>query len=207
MVTRVGLTAVILLRRWLRWGFELFSFRTTGASSQGAGTREKCAVDAAVRRKQPAPGAKTKVPTGVGRVSRGGADGRTLVGGRGGKQKKETDASHQIHPQRVEADVRMSGDNPLKRGSLRLMVVDSVNACMFVRVANSFGNLFCWWRTNVSISMCGIYVNTFLGDDDRAHERVGGATGGEGGVGVDAGGASSVGFPKETRGLSGGWWR
>ena len=55
--------------------------------------------------------------------------------------------------------------------------------------------------------MCGNYVNTFLGDDERAHSRVGGATGGEGGVGVDAGGASSVGFPKETRGLSGGWWR
>jgi len=140
-------------------------------------------------------------------VGRGGVDGRTLVGGRGGIQKKETDASHQIHPQRVEADVKMSGDNPLKRGGSRLMVVDSVNVCIFVRVANLFGNLFCWWRTNVSISMCGIYVNTFLGDDERAHDRVGGATGGEGGVGVDAGGASSVGFPKETRGLSGGWWQ
>ena len=55
--------------------------------------------------------------------------------------------------------------------------------------------------------MCGMYGNTFLGDDERAHESVGGAKGGEGGVGVDAGGASSVGFPKETRGLSGGWWQ
>ena len=57
------------------------------------------------------------------------------------------------------------------------------------------------------MSMYGMYVNTFFGDDERAHDRGGGATGGEGGVGVDAGGASSVGFPKETRGLSGGWWR
>ena len=36
---------------------------------------------------------------------------------------------------------------------------------------------------------------------------VSGAKGGRGGVGFDAGGASSVGFHKETRGRTGGWWR
>ena len=170
MVTRVGLTTVIWLWRWLRWGFELFSFRTTGASSQGAGTREKCAVDVAVGREQPTPSAKTEVPTGVGRVGRGGAKERALVGGRGGIQKKEKATSHPDHPQRVEAAVRMRGDNRLKRSSLRLTVVNSVvEICLcFKFVVSSF----CWWRTNVSTSMCSMYGNKFFWGR-RAGTRVG----------------------------------
>ena len=63
----------------------------------------------------------------MGRVGRGGVHGRAWVGGRGGEQKKETVTSHPNRPQRVEADVRTRGDNTLsQRGSLRLMVVDSL---------------------------------------------------------------------------------
>ena len=152
MVTRNGLTTVLWLWRWRRWGYELFSFRTTGASSQGAGTRKKCAVDVAVGREQPTPSAKTEVPTGVGRVGRGGAKERALVGGRGGIQKKEKATSHPDHPQRVEAAVRMRGDNALKRGSLRLTVVRSVlETCLRFKFV---GNLFRWWQTYVCNNMC-----------------------------------------------------
>ena len=139
MVTRWALAAVILLWRWRRRNFETSRLGTEGASSH-----EKCAVDAAVGREQPAPGAEAKVPIGVGRMGRGGVGSRTLEGGRGGKQKKEMETSRQLHPQRAEADARMTGDDPLKRGSLRLMDVDSVGVCRIVRLANLFGNLFCW---------------------------------------------------------------
>ena len=139
MVTRWALATVVLLWRWRRRSFEVSRFKTGGASSH-----EKCAVDAAVGREQPAPGAQAKIPPRMGRVGRGGVEGRGLVGGRGGRRKKEMDASRQIHPQRVEAGVKMSGDNPLKRGGSRLMVVDSVGVCTIVCFANLFGKLFCW---------------------------------------------------------------
>ena len=76
-----------------------------------------------------------------------------MVGGKGGRRKKKMDAFHQIHPQRIEAGVRMSGDNMLKHGGSRLMVVDSVGVCTFVCVVNLFGKMFRRWKTNVRISM------------------------------------------------------
>ena len=63
----------------------------------------------------------------MGRGGRGSVHGRAWVGGRGGVQKTETVTSHPNRPQHVEAAVRTRGDNTLsQRGSLRLMVVDSV---------------------------------------------------------------------------------
>ena len=66
--------------------------------------------------------------------------GQALVGGRGGRQKKEKVTSRPVHPQHVEAAVRMRGDNALKRGSLRLTVVSSVlEICLRFKFV---GNLF-----------------------------------------------------------------
>ena len=78
-------------------------------------------------------------------MGRGSVHGRAWVGGRGGVQKKETVTSHPNRPQRVEAAVRTRGDNTLsQRGSLRLMVVDSVFVFKFVCVDFLFVVLFGW---------------------------------------------------------------
>ena len=51
-------------------------------------------------------------------------------------------------------------------------------------------------------SMCGMYGSICWADVGRRHVAVRGAKGGRG---IDAGGASSVGFHEETRGRAGGW--
>ena len=50
--------------------------------------------------------------------------------------------------------------------------------------------------------MCGMYGNICWADVGRIRVAVSGA---KGGGGIDAGGASSVGFHEETRGRAGGW--
>ena len=78
-------------------------------------------------------------------MGRGGVHGRAWVGGRGGEQKKEKVTSHPNRPHCIEADVGTRGDNTLsQRGSLRLIVVDSVFVFKFVCVEFLFVVLFGW---------------------------------------------------------------